>query len=399
MRKTHYLKKYWYILFTVILVMACETTRDTYEEFYAGGESIYIGKPNTITVNHGNNKVRITLNLNSDPKITKGKITSLDGSINYDFDINRSQNGSEDISIELDLVEKDYVFNVILSDNEGNTSIPKEIITKVYGEKYRTSLLTRSIETIDKEPNIVVKWGVPPSGAIETILTYLDASGTEQVVVVANEDSETILPSITFGSEFKVENSFYPEAGAFEKFFAKSDNKFANEQFLVDNTLVTGLNLPFDASDGCYSSSTNYSQLLDGVTGAFWHSCPSAKSQYPFIMSFDMGTPISLAKFKLDKRSACCGDRSPANMQFWGTNDISGETTVDIDVVGLAMWEADATAKGWVKVGGFKDNSDHTLTKDITASAEKYKYLRLVFVSAINGGATANFDELTFWTE
>ena len=164
--------------------------------------------------------------------------------------------------------------------------------------------------------------------------------------------------------------------------------------FLLDKSQIIPLKLPFDAGEGCHGSS--YARLLDGSTGAFWHSCDSSTDKYPFIMSFDLGVEANLAKFKLDKRSACCGGRSPAEMQFWGTNDITLGDTADIDASTLADWEADATAKGWVKLGGFDGNSDETLSKEVTSTG-KYRYLRLVFVRSIDGDSTANFDELTFW--
>lgn len=168
--------------------------------------------------------------------------------------------------------------------------------------------------------------------------------------------------------------------------------------FVFDNSQITPLILPFDAGEGCHGSS--YARLLDGKTGEFWHSCDDSTDQYPFVMSFDMGVAINLAKFKLDKRSACCGDRSPAEMQFWGSNDLSLGDTADIDAGTLADWEADATAKGWVKIGGFEGNTNQSPSNELTGgSTTEYKFLRLVYVSAIDGGGTANFDELTFWTK
>ncbi|WP_308992051.1 DUF4998 domain-containing protein [Mariniflexile litorale] len=401
--KLYKIKNWLYLLIIPFLaIAACETTQETYQEFIKDGETLYIGAADTLIVKHGYNKLRLIVGLNSDPKINKGIITSLDGSVNKEFDIQRRGSGYEEVSVDLELEEKNYTFKIILTDNSGNTSIPREITTKVYGNKYESTLLTRSVSSVVVYKNRTkFTWGGAAQGTIETMLTYVDASGETQTVIVANNETETILPAIQLGSEYKVESTFYPEQGAFETFKAMSEFNFPSK-FIIESSTIIPLILPGDATT-C-SSRGSYSELFNGITtdtGDYWHSCDIKSDLYPFVMSFDMGFEFNLTEFKLYERYGCCGERSPKIMQFWGTNDIVlGETTVDVNDVPLAVWEADATAKGWVKLGGFETNEASTFTTVFQPTAEKYRYIRLVFVESIEGQVSTprgNFAEFKFW--
>ena len=262
--------KWLYLLILPIMILACETNRETYEEFFKDGETLYIGAADTIIVKHGYNKLRFVLGLNSDPKISKGIITSTDGLVNNEFDIQRTQSGYEEVSVDIALEEKDYTFEIVLGDNSGNTSIPREISTRVYGEKFEATLLPRAVSAITAGQNeTIIDWDTPVAGTIETVLTYIDGSGTTQTITVANDEDQTILSSIEFGSEYTIASSYYPEEGAFETFNGTAQDNLPST-FLVDKSTIVPLRLPFDATDGCWGST--YDRLLDGGTGDFWHS-------------------------------------------------------------------------------------------------------------------------------
>ena len=215
-----------------------------------------------------------------------------------------------------------------------------------------------------------------------------------QTIEVPNDISETTLSSYKLGGSIIVKSIYAPSANAIDVFSSSSETVFP-EQFQINHTNITALRMPFDASDGCYGS--NYEKLTDGATGEFWHSCDSAEDQYPFVMSFDLGVSANLSGFRLDKRSACCGGRSPGAYQIWATNDLTGAETADIDAGELSDWEADATAKGWVKLIDVTGNTQETFEVEILENAENYRYIRIVGISSINGELNANFDEFTFF--
>ncbi len=390
-----------YLTFIIVILslsfLACESNVDTYSEFIEDGEILYIGTPDTVLIEHGFNKLKFNVVINADPKISKGVLQSKDGSIDHEFDVIRENSGQDITSFILDIEQGEYNFDVFLKDNNGNQSIKREVLATSYGSNYQASLLNRGISGMNaSQDNVVIDWSAPNDGVVSTVITYTNSGGVEQTIDVPNDTNQTIIEDYVLNGEFEVASTYRPTTTSFELFSAIPSGYNFPRGYLLDKSVIAPLRLDFDASDGCYGSS--YDRLLDGSTGAFWHSCDTAEDSYPFVMSFDMSVPVNLTQFKLDQRSGCCGDRSPANMQFWGTNDITlGATTVDIDAGDLAAWEADASSKGWTKIDAFDGNSDYTFTEELQDGAEKYQYIRLVFVSAINGGGTANFDELTFW--
>ncbi|SMG08534.1 protein of unknown function [Arenibacter troitsensis] len=385
---------------TIIVVASCEETSETYSEFTKDGEIIYVGTPDTVIVAPGFEKLKFSIVINADPKISGGVLQTKDKSFNHEFDVERQSNGNDTISFIVNLDEGEYNFDVLLKDDSGNTSIPREVTTVVYGTKYQNALLSRSISAIKAfETHAVLTWGDVPNGSISTSISYEDANGAMQTIEVSNDISETTLSSYKLGGSIIVKSIYAPRSNAIDVFSSISETVFP-EQFQINHTNITALRMPFDASDGCYGSS--YERLTDGATGEFWHSCDSVEDQYPFVMSFDIGVAANLSGFRLDKRSECCGGRSPASYQIWATNEIVGAETMDIDAdgdennVSIAHWEADAISKGWVKLVEVTDNTQETFEVLIPENSTNYRYVRLVAISSINGEITANFDELTF---
>lgn len=380
---------------TIVAVASCEETTETYSEFTKDGEIIYVGTPDTVMVAPGFEKLKFSVVINADPKISKGVLQTKDKSFVQEFDVERQNIGQDTISFTIDLNEGEYNFDIILKDDVGNTSIPREVTTVVYGTKYQESLISRGITKIIAFKNdATITWGDAPDGSILTSLTYEDANGTLQTKEIPNEIGETILTSYKLGGSIIVESIYTPTPNAIDVFTSVSETMFP-DQFQLDYSIINALRLPFDASDGCYGST--YERLTDGATGEFWHSCDSAEDQYPFIMSFDIGVIAELSGFRLDKRSNCCGGRSPGAYQIWATNNLTGAETVDIDAGELEDWEADATAKGWVKLVDVTGNTQETFEVNIPENLGNYRYIRIVGISSINGELDANFDEFTFF--
>ena len=377
-------------------ILACESQDDTFSEFVKHGETIYIGKADTVSVAPGFNKLRFSVALNADPKISKGLLETTDGSVEHEFDINRTGNGRDTITFDLELEEGEYIFGLYLMDGAGHRSIRYEVPTRVFGEHYQATLLNRRITSIAAfADNVTLNWSDAAPGTIATALTYEDRAGMMQLRNVANDETQTLIESYKIGGAIQVSSTYKPAENAIEVFGAvPSETNFPNE-FLLNKSIITALELSADATDGCFGSS--YARLTDGATGQFWHSCNIPEDQYPWVMSFDMGVAVHLSRFRLDERSACCGGRSPAAYQIWGINDLAGAVTADIDAGTVADWEADAVAKGWVKLLDVTGNNQPTFEVEVPESTMKFRYFRIVGISSIDGDINANFDEFTFW--
>ena len=381
-----------------VTVTACVTMDETFEEFTKSGEIIYIGSSDTVITAPGYNKLRFWVAINSDPKISKGLMESTDGSVKQEFDIVRTKKGKDTVSFDLEMSEGEYSFGLFLLDRNGHKSVRREFHSKVYGEKYKSSLINRGISDIEAyETSATFNWSDNPENAIATILTYEDGAGVMQTVNVSNDDTKTIIDSYKRGGKIIITTTYKPAENAIEVFEAVPFERIFPEEFLLDKSVITALKLEYDATDGCYGST--YARLTDGSTSAFWHSCETdaPEDQYPWVMSFDVGVEANLSRFRLDERADCCGGRSPAAFQIWATNDLTNAETANIDAGALADWEADALTKGWVKLLDVPGNDRTTFEVEIPENGTAFRYFRIVGISAIDAGLNANFNEFTFW--
>jgi hypothetical protein len=388
----------WVSFIVFMMILACETLDETFEEFTKNGETIYIGRSDTVMVASGYDKLRFWVAINSDPKISKGVVESNQGSVKHEFDVVRTKNGKDTISFDLDIAEGEYTFGLFLLDRNGNRSVRQEFQARVYGEKYRKSLINRGISNIEAyETSATFHWSDATPNTITTDLTYEDGAGVMQTVNVPNDVTQTTIDSYKRGGKIIVTSTYKPTENAIEVFEADPSERAFSQDFLLVKSIITPLKLQYDATEGCYAST--YARLTDGSTDTYWHSCGVGSDRYPWVMSFDMGVEANLSRFRLDKRADCCGSRSPAAYQIWGTNDLTNAVTADIDAGSLADWEADAAAKGWVKLLDVSGNDQATFEVDVPENASGFRYVRIVGISAIDGGLTANFNEFTFWTK
>ncbi|WP_215223084.1 DUF4998 domain-containing protein [Echinicola shivajiensis] len=385
------------IFMMLILIWSCETTNETFNEFVLDGETVYVGKADSVIIGEGFNKLRFWVAINADPKISKGILKNNDETFYHEFPVNRGKSGNDTISFDLDIPEGEYTFGLFLLDESGNQSVRVEVPATVYGEKYKSGLINRGIKGIKSfENEAIIQWLSPSQGSLKSIVTYENQEGELVELEVANSDSETLLENYKRGGELWVKGFYRPTDSSIEDFETIPLQSNLPLEYILDKTRITALRLPGDASDGCYGST--YDRLFDGTTGSgFWHSCSSDSDRYPWVMSFDLGSAQEVSKFGIDERPECCGDRSPGDYQIWATNDLTNANTSDIDSGTIEEWEEEAISKGWVKILDVSGNTQKSFEQIIEENSTKYRYVRIVGISSIGGGTEANFNEFTFW--
>ncbi|GAB3651511.1 hypothetical protein GCM10028791_20340 [Echinicola sediminis] len=382
---------------TILLILSCETTKETYNEFVLEGETVYVGKADSVLIGEGYNKLRFWVAINADPKISKGILKTNDETVFHEFEVSRSKSGKDTISFDLDLDEGEYTFGLFLMDENENQSVRVEVPARVYGEKYKSGLINRGIAKIEAYADkALIHWASASESILETRLTYEDVEGNMQELAIPNEVTQTTLEDYKRGGMLSLKSTYRPTITAIEDFEANPTQSSFPDEFMLDKSKIAALRLPGDASGGCYGSS--YERLFDGsVSTGYWHSCDDPADKYPWVMSFDLGSAQAVSRFGLDERPECCGERSPGNYQIWATNDLANATTTDIDDISLEEWEEEAAAKGWVKLLDVNGNTQKSFKQSIQENGSKYRYVRIVGISSIGGGSEANFNEFTFW--
>ncbi len=391
------------------LFFCCQTSQETYQDFISE-EIIYIGNPEEVIIGHGYEKLRFLIVINADPKIKKGFISSKNGNFTREFDVVRKNSGIDTISVDTDIPEGEYTFEILLSDDVGNQSIGYEVGSVVYGPRYQSTLLNRLTTIRTFATKAVFQWNPPTEGSLSTLLTYEDASGVIQEVRIDNSENETVISDFRLGGMVSIATTYEPSETSLEGFHAVPFETAFPEDFEMDKSIIVPIPLDFDADEGDLSAGKGIAILFDGKADSapnqYSATREGAPSAYPFVMTFDVGFDSKLTAIRVDPRTDCCSDRAPSTFQVWGYtgSDIHQAHTVDIKTTELVDWEADAVAKGWIKLLDHKTTNSIPKT-DITAIGDdRYRYLRFVALASQIAKPQAdwfqpNFTELTFWSQ
>jgi hypothetical protein len=305
-----------------MMVVSCQTIDETFEEFTIDGETIYIGRSDTVIVGAGYNKLRFWVAINSDPKISKGLLESNDGSVRHEFDVVRTKSGNDTISFDLDVEEGEYNFGLFLLDNNGNSSVRREFQATAYGEKYKSSLINRGILNIEAyETNAIFHWSDAPRNAIETLLTYEDGAGVMQTVNVSNDDTQTTVDSYKRGGRIIITTTYKPTENAIEVFEAEPFEKAFPEEFMLDKSIWNIIDFSTHHPGGANA----VENAIDGNPGTRWHTY-YGQSSYPHHVTVDMGVERTISSFELFRMTN--DDRACDTFQLLVSTD--NETWIDL---------------------------------------------------------------------
>src|SRR5690554_4847603 len=139
--------------------MGCKDMDSQYKDFIVPGGLVYVGKPNEVKAHPGKNRVLLKWLKGSDPKITYTRIYWNNYSDSIEINIDPQK---ENIEVLIDnLQEQNYSFFLISFDDEGNTSVPLEVITRVFGDTYEKNLLNRGLNRMEmsNDGKVSLDWG------------------------------------------------------------------------------------------------------------------------------------------------------------------------------------------------------------------------------------------------
>lgn len=222
-------KSFLYTCIAAILsvVGSCDGMDATYAEFIKDGPIVYIGKADSLKAFSGKNRIKLAWQMQNDPRGVKAEIFWKDHTQSVSLDLDRSKKIVE-YTIE-ELPEASYVFNVVIYDKYGNSSLAAEITGEVYGDIYMDFLNPRSYTKKGGKAiyfnNDTQKWemilnAIRDKTLVNTELVYIDERGEEKTLSWSERGGYTYtLEGYAEGGAVKYRSCFLPQEGAIDDFW------------------------------------------------------------------------------------------------------------------------------------------------------------------------------------
>lgn len=186
-----------------------------YKQFVEGGETVYVGRADSLQVKGGNQRAELRWLLVSDPKISSYKIfwnnraDSLIGNLQKTDQV-------DTVRVLLgNLEEKTHEFVVYHLDGNGNTSVRTSVIGRVYGEKYRSTLINRALNSFKRlnTSQLQINWNQPDAELLFTEIKYNDSSGKAVLLRSGREKEADTLRNFAAKRSFELRSAFKPVLG------------------------------------------------------------------------------------------------------------------------------------------------------------------------------------------
>ncbi|WP_147676549.1 DUF4998 domain-containing protein [Algibacter pacificus] len=215
------------ILFCFITLNSCsDQEEDDFKKFLEGGEILYTGKIDSLEVYSGKNRMLLEGMLNPDPKVTSFKVSWANGEGSITVPV-EPEDIAKPFSYVIDNLEENiYNFEIRTFDNEENSSIPVFITGKVYGDRYKNSLINRPLlkQDLQESDNSALIEFAPvdlTSGILFSELEYTDSNNELKTFTIPLDSETLILENFNAGNTFKYRTAFIPEETAIDTFYTE----------------------------------------------------------------------------------------------------------------------------------------------------------------------------------
>lgn len=222
-----------YVIAILFLLGACDDMLDNIRPYLDKGETVYVGKVDSLYTHVGRNRIELVIRLKSG--FTQAKcqvsITDPDGvqdTVYYDL---ARQNGEQYLEYMFTgLKEGQYDFSVTMLDDSGNRSLKALASGYSYGNFYQSTLFNRRMNGVQvRDGKAVLNWRSIES-ALYTLVTYTTSDGENQTLEVPASQSETVIDSYLPGSKFTWITAYKPKVTALDTFYSDdNENVFPDE--------------------------------------------------------------------------------------------------------------------------------------------------------------------------
>jgi hypothetical protein len=295
-----------YILGIAMILTSCKGMNDNIEEYLDRGEINYLGRPDSIQVRGGDNRIQFAWLVNEDPRITGSTIQWNDlnnepQSVSFPVDRNSFSKGYM-VTPPIDMEEGSYLFSVIHTGEKGYPSIPTEFTGQVYGDIFRSSLSPRLMTGIEIFPDRVeFNWAAADAAITKVLFTYETVSGEMKTVEVTNKTTKTTATDIKKrgdGGAYFWTTYYLPDPNAMDEFSIVSKTEFLQSVYFLDKTGWTATSLSNHPTWGLGPQA-----VIDGNHETYWHTPADLDDPArPYNVVIDMKAEKQINTIEVDKR-------------------------------------------------------------------------------------------------
>ncbi|GGG81240.1 hypothetical protein GCM10007415_12300 [Parapedobacter pyrenivorans] len=394
------------VIIGLLAIVSCKKMDDQYRAFIEGGETIYVGKTDSLAVHGGNGRVEVSWLLISDPKVTGYRLFWNNGKDSLQGDLSKTSTIDTVRVTITDLAEGIHHFDVFLFDRYGNSSVKSSISGKSYGERYQRSLLNRAYRTIRRIGNdLEIGWMPADNTMADVELHYVAENGENVVHQVAPYRVLDTLSNFPRAGKFTYRTAFLPEAAALDTFYSEQEVfQEVLEEALLDKAVWSLNALPSDT----YLPEFNdwkIENLWDNQISSpnFFYMNPNLPElSLPNWFTLDLGYASRLTKITVNQLSHdpywMFNVGAPKQFEIYGSNDPASDGSWDSWTL-LGTFES--VKPSGLPVGEVSEQDAAIAvageTFNFPATDKFYQYIRFKTNATWGGNLNVMIAELTFW--
>jgi hypothetical protein len=396
-------KNFFQYIFCATLVVyatACSKMNATYDEFLEDGETIYVGKADSVKAMGGKNRLQLQFLLISDPKISRYKVywngrnDSLVNSVTRGAGVDTIR-----VIIDKNLVEGPNNFEIYTFDKLGHSSMKAEVIGYMYNTVYQSEIAPRAMKPLElSDDGLTVKltWFPAQTGEVRTEVTYTDKTDVQRTITVLPGQLTTNLPDYKEGGAMSYKTFYTPEPAAIDVFTVNSlATTLPLFERKLDKSLFKEKVLPTDVATGF---GWVMPRLWDNNLGLGYATANNSGVGKWF--TFDMGVTANLSKYRLwQTQDRIYRDQNALTWEIWGTDNPPADgsftnwtklmTCQSIKPSGLPLGQTTAADVAYAAAGQ---------EFIFPAGLPPVRYIRIKVITNYGLQTFQTMGEISFWT-
>lgn len=399
--KTNYMmccQRYIYAAVALLFIAGCSKMNDLHDVYLRRGETLYVGKPDSVQVLPGRERVKLRYWV-SDPKAEKLVVYWRSRTDSIVADIPPRSSTGDTLELIIDgLAENQHSFTLhTMNKNSQHRSVAQQAGGMVYGEQFQNGLLNRLISSgsLSGEGKLEITWLGAVEKGLGCDIRFTNTNGRDSVVFVPMDEEISEIGGVA--ADIRYRTLFLPEPTAIDTFYTDWELYMPTLEDRVDPVGFSRWN-PVGIPYTQYSAAFSIERL--------WDDDPATRYLFstvvgqPFSFTFDLGTVADLSRFRafMEPGQLFTG-QSVESFELWGA------VTPDV---------TDDFGSGWHKLGAYRftrpSEQGGSAEQDravglageefgVDAAVPPVRYIRFVVTKSWSNSAFVTLGDLRFWQQ